>query len=74
MQPKRELLASKSKEKQGKVLVFPWIPLVESGFSKGYGEKNKKIARRLNSPLRLRARHLKRSALSLPTPFEQPRF
>jgi hypothetical protein len=34
MQLKRELRANKSKEKQGKLLVFPWIYLAESGLFK----------------------------------------
>jgi hypothetical protein len=39
IQPKRELFANKSKKIQGKLLVFPWIPLAESGLFKGLREK-----------------------------------
>jgi hypothetical protein len=39
MQPKSEFSASKSKGIQGKKLVFPWIPLVESGLFNGLQRK-----------------------------------
>jgi hypothetical protein len=42
VQPPRELTASKSKENQGKRLLFPCIPLVESGLFNGLWRKNKK--------------------------------
>jgi hypothetical protein len=51
VQPKRELLESKSKEKQGKVLAFPWIPLVESGLFNGL--QRKKIKKSLRLPTRV---------------------
>jgi hypothetical protein len=35
VQLKGELGARKSKENQGKILAFPWIPLAESGLFKG---------------------------------------
>ncbi|HEY5206113.1 MAG TPA: hypothetical protein VIJ63_16140 [Roseiarcus sp.] len=35
MQLKGELRANESKGIQGKLLVFPWIPLAESGLFKG---------------------------------------
>jgi hypothetical protein len=35
IQPSGEFSARKSKEKQGKFLVFSWIPLVESGLFNG---------------------------------------
>jgi hypothetical protein len=55
VQPPRELAASQSKENQGKMLGFPWIPLAESGLFNGLRRKNKKILRPLNSLVRLHA-------------------
>jgi hypothetical protein len=42
VQPARELAASQSKENQGKMLGFPWIPLAESGLFNGLQRKNRK--------------------------------
>jgi hypothetical protein len=39
MQPKRESLARKSKEMQGKLIGFPFISLVASGLFNGLQEK-----------------------------------
>jgi hypothetical protein len=39
MQPGSEFPARESKQKQGKKLAFPWIPLVEFGPFKGLRQK-----------------------------------
>jgi hypothetical protein len=54
MQPAGDLLQRKCKENQGKILAFPWIPLVEFGLFKGLSAKNKKIPDPSNSRPRLR--------------------
>jgi hypothetical protein len=68
MQPKSEFSASKSKGIQGKKLVFPWIPLVESGLFNAL--QRKKIKK--TPPLQLASRVVRTVAaagrLALPIP------